>query len=127
MAVRRVLKEFHVINELLYAANGEEALALLRGQGHETPCVILLDLNMPKMNGLEFLRIVKADEAMKSIPVVVVTTSGERQDRATSFELGAAAYIIKCSDYGEFRKSMRAVEVYLAPARPRERLEPAQL
>ena len=122
MAVQRALKELHVTNTLVYAANGEEALTYLRGPDNQMPCVILLDLNMPKMNGLEFLEIVKADETLKTIPVAVVTTSGEHQDMKRSLELGTVAYIIKCSDYGEFRESMKSIEIYLAPAQPAHRL-----
>ena len=125
MAVQRALKELHVTNTLVYAANGEEALAYLRGPDNQMPCVILLDLNMPKMNGLEFLRIVKADAALKNIPVVVVTTSGEQQDVATSFEVGAATYILKCSNYGEFREKMVVIKSYLAGVRPAAALESA--
>ena len=127
MAAQRALKDLQVQNPLAYVGNGEEALAYLRGPGHETPCVILLDLNMPKLNGIEFLRIIKADETLKAIPVVVVTTSVEKQDVAETFRLGTAAYIVKCFDYGEFREGMRAIEPYLTGARPAERPEPALL
>jgi CheY-like chemotaxis protein len=112
MILRRVLKDLHAPNELACAANGEEALAYLRDEDNERPCVILLDLNMPRMNGFEFLRIMRADEAMKDIPVVVVTTSGEPQDITMSYELGAVAYIVKCCDYGEFREKIKTVEPY---------------
>jgi len=127
MAVQRVLKDLKVANEIAYAGDGEAALAYLRCPDHETPCVILLDLNMPKMNGLEFLEALRADEALKDILVVVVTTSPDQQDRARSFELGVVAYIIKCSSYSEFRESMMAITSYLAAARPTEKLEPARV
>ena len=122
MAVQRALKELHVANGLAYAGDGEEALAYLRSLENEAPCMILLDLNMPKMGGLEFLKVKSADEVLKDIPVVVVTTSDEQEDRATSFELGAAAYILKGNDYGEFRENKRVIEPYLTPVRPPERL-----
>ena len=104
LILKRVLKDLHVTNKLVCVANGEEAIEYLRGQDSETACLILLDLNMPRMNGFEFLTILRADEAMKDIPVVVVTTSGESRDLARSFELGAAAYVVKCCDYGEFER-----------------------
>ena len=113
--VRRSLRDLAVTNEFVHVTDGDQALAYLRGRDGEMSCVILLDLNMPKMNGLEFLQTIKADDVMKDIPVVVVTTSDERQDRATSFELGAAAYVVKCIDYGEFRQNMRVIEQYLTP------------
>jgi CheY-like chemotaxis protein len=118
MAVQRVLKELKVTNELAYAADGEEALAYLRCPDHETPCVILLDLNMPKMSGIEFLQVLKADEALGNIPVMVVTTSPDKQDMARSFALGAVAYIIKCSSYREFRERMMVITSYLAAVQP---------
>jgi CheY-like chemotaxis protein len=126
MAVKRVLKDLHIANELVYAENGEEAVAYLRDKGDETPCVILLDLNMPKMNGLEFLQIIKADARLKSIPVVVVSTSSGAEDMARSFELGAALYILKCSDYGVFRENMAAIRSYLAAGRPAAAMESAR-
>jgi CheY-like chemotaxis protein len=127
MAVQRVLKDLDVCNELVYAANGEEALAYLRDKDHELPCVILLDLNMPKMNGLEFLGALRANETLKDIPAVVVSTSAEKQDMARSLEFGAAGYIIKCFSYHEFRERMKAVQPYFVTVRPPERLEPASL
>ncbi len=121
MAVQRALKDLHVTNDLACVANGEEALAYLRSTGNEMPGVILLDLNMPRMAGFEFLEVLRADEALEGITVVVVTTSGEQKDRARSVELGAAAYIVKCTDYGEFRESMRAIKRYSTPVQPLER------
>jgi CheY-like chemotaxis protein len=127
MAVQRVLKDLDVCNELVYAANGEEALAYLRDKDHELPCVIFLDLNMPKMNGLEFLRALRAEERLKDIPAVVVSTSAEKQDVARSLDLGAAAYIVKCFSYHEFRERMKVVQPYFVAARPVEHLEPSPL
>jgi CheY-like chemotaxis protein len=125
MAVQRVLKEFEVRNPLVYAADGEEALAYLRGKDNEMPCVILMDLNMPKMNGLELLKALRADAEFRDIPAVVVSTSAEKQDVARSLDLGAAAYIVKCFSYHEFRERMKAIQPYLVTAAPSERLEPA--
>jgi CheY-like chemotaxis protein len=113
MAVRRVLKESHVGNELVHAEDGEKALAHLRDGHHERPCVILLDLNMPKMNGFEFLEALRADNALKDIPVVMVTTSPDAKDIRRSLELGAVAYVIKSPTYERFREDMRVIENYV--------------
>jgi CheY-like chemotaxis protein len=116
MVVKRVLKDLGITDELVWAVDGEEALAYLRNPEDGTPYVILLDLNMPRMNGIEFLQAVKADDRLRTIPIMIVTTSEQPEDLAKSFELGAAAYIVKSSSYGEFRRRMRTIERYLAPA-----------
>ena len=90
MTVKRALKELHVTNRLDIAENGEEALAFLRDPNNEKPGIILLDLNMPRMNGIEFLEVVKRDDRLRSIPVIVLTTSREEQDKVDSFNLGVA-------------------------------------
>ena len=74
MTVRRAFRDLKITNPLIIAANGEEALVYLRDAVNPRPCLILLDLNMPRMNGLEFLAIAKKDEQLKMLPVVVLTT-----------------------------------------------------
>jgi len=112
MTVRRALKDLKVSNELVPASDGEEALAYLRCNDNVKPRIILLDLNMPKMNGTEFLRIVKADETLKTIPVVVLTTSSSEQDIVHSFELGAAGYMVKSVDYKKFIEIIQVIDLY---------------
>jgi CheY-like chemotaxis protein len=112
MTVKRAFKDLNVTNPLVHTLNGEEALNHLRAESNGNPCVILLDLNMPKMNGFEFLKVVKADDALKSIPVVVLTTSQEEQDVVESFKLSAAGYIVKPVDYKKFVDAMRAIDIY---------------
>jgi CheY-like chemotaxis protein len=112
MTVSRAFKELKVANQLVVRLNGEEALDYLRGNGNEKPCVILLDLNMPRMNGIEFLKVAKADKDMKKIPVVVLTTSKEDQDKVDSFELSVAGYIVKPVDYIKFVEAMRILNLY---------------
>jgi len=75
MTVKRAMKEINITNPLEIARDGEDALAYLRDERNERPCIILLDLNMPKMNGIEFLNILKQDPVLKRIPVIVLTTS----------------------------------------------------
>jgi CheY-like chemotaxis protein len=112
MTVGRALKELKVKNRLDVVGNGEEALKYLSKNGIEKPAIILLDINMPKMNGIEFMRVVKADPQLKLIPIVVLTTSREDQDRIESFDLGAAGYMIKPVDYIQFVETVRAIDVY---------------
>jgi CheY-like chemotaxis protein len=112
MTVKRALKDIQVTSELVPIGDGEQALAYLRDDGNAKPCVILLDLNMPKMNGTEFMRIVKADEALRKIPIIVLTTSNSNQDISKSFELGAAGYMLKSVDYKKFMEIIKTIDLY---------------
>lgn len=112
MTVMRALKEIHVTNPLVHLENGEEAVRYLRDPASEKPCIILLDLNMPIMNGIEFLQVVKHDDQLKRIPIVVLTTSEEQQDKVNSFNLGVAGYMAKPVDYRQFVEVMRSIDAY---------------
>lgn len=112
MTVKRALKELHVTNPLVQKENGELALAYLRDPAAEQPCIILLDLNMPIMGGIEFLQAVKRDAKLKLIPVVVLTTSEEQQDKVDSFGLGVAGYMTKPVDYRQFVEVMMTINAY---------------
>lgn len=112
MTVRRALKELHVINRLEHVENGEDALAYLGDSASERPCLILLDLNMPVMNGIEFLQVLKADPDLKCIPAIVLTTSDEQKDKIESFKLGVAGYMRKPVDYRQFVEIIRAIDAY---------------
>lgn len=112
MTIKRAFKEIHVVNPITHVENGEEALAHLREAGNEKPCLILLDLNMPVMNGIEFLEVIKQDEELKRIPVIVLTTSEEQQDKLNSFNLGVAGYMAKPVDYRQFVEVMRSIDMY---------------
>lgn len=112
MTVRRAFRDLKVTNPLVHTVNGEEALAYLRDAAKDKPCLILLDLNMPKMNGIEFLTVAKADPVLKKIPVVVLTTSSEERDVVESFRLSVAGYIIKPVDYRNFVEAIRTINVY---------------
>jgi CheY-like chemotaxis protein len=127
MIVKRTLRDLGVTVDLVCAGDREEAMAYLADKNRQTPCVILLDLNMPKMDGFEFLRAVKTDETLKDIPVLVVTTSGDKRDMAESFELGAAAYVVKSLDYAVFRETMKTIERYVISIRPSENLDMVRL
>ena len=110
MTIRRALKELHVLNPVLHMEHGEAALAHLH-QG-ERPCIILLDLNMPVMNGIEFLQAIKQDVQFRSIPVVMLTTSEEQKDKVRSFDLGVAGYMAKPVDYRQFVTMIRSIDMY---------------
>ena len=112
MTVMRSLKEIHVTNPVVNLENGEEALKYLRNPDSAKPCIILLDLNMPIMNGIEFLQVAKHDAKLKRIPVVVLTTSEEQQDKVNSFDLGVAGYMAKPVDYRQFVEVMRSIDAY---------------
>ena len=112
MTVKRALKEIHVTNPVVNLENGEEALKYLRDPNSVKPCIILLDLNMPIMNGIEFLQVAKRDVQLKRIPVVVLTTSEEQQDKLSSFDLGVAGYMAKPVDYRQFVEVMRTIDAY---------------
>ena len=112
MTVKRAFKEIKVTNPLVVAANGEEALAYLRDEKNKKPGIILLDLNMSKMNGIEFLEVAKKDEALKGIPVIVLTTSKEEQDKVNSFGLSVAGYMVKPVDYKQFVEVLRTINLY---------------
>jgi len=112
MTVKRALKDLKVTNQLVHTLDGEEAMEYLRDEANQKPCVILLDLNMPKMNGIEFLKIAKADDKLRMIPVVVLTTSRDEQDKVESFNLSVAGYIVKPADYKKFVEAIRTIELY---------------
>lgn len=114
MTVRRAFKDLKVTNPIAHACDGEQALDYLRNKSNEKPCVILLDLNMPKMNGTEFLKVAKNDDVLKKIPVVVLTTSREKCDIVESFNLGVAGYIVKRVDYQKFVNAIRIIKLYWA-------------
>lgn len=112
MTVKRALDEIHVTNPVINYENGEEALKYLRDPANLRPCIILLDLNMPIMNGIEFLHVVKNDDQFKRFPVVVLTTSEEQQDKVNSFNLGVAGYMAKPVNYRQFVELMRTLDAY---------------
>ena len=112
MTIKRALKEIHVANPVIHMENGEDAIHYLRDASREKPCIILLDLNMPVMSGIEFLQVVKNDEELRRFPVIVLTTSEEQQDKLNSFNLGVAGYMAKPVDYRQFVEVMRSIDLY---------------
>jgi CheY-like chemotaxis protein len=112
MTVRRALSDLNIVNPLVHKLNGGEALEHLTDRNNKTPCVILLDLNMPKMNGIEFLKVIKANNELKKIPVVVLTTSEDSRDKQDTFAMSIAGYIVKPADYKKFVEAMKTLHLY---------------
>lgn len=114
--VVEALKEGNVINQLFHARDGIEALEFLHGEPPFTeairPDIILLDLNMPRLDGRGLLAKIKADDKLKTIPVVVLTTSRAEEDIAKSYELQASCYVPKPVDIDDFMEVMRQIETF---------------
>ena len=110
--IRRAFKELKVNNPLVVASNGEEGLAYLNNPQNDQPCLIILDLVMPKMNGFDFLKTIKAHDTFKIIPVVVLSTSEEDRSRVESFGLGVAGYMLKPTDHTKFFETIRIINLY---------------
>jgi CheY-like chemotaxis protein len=112
LTVRRALADLEVANPLSVAANGEEALRILHDDAGRRPAIILLDLNMPRMSGLEFLRRARAEGCADGIPIVVLTTSRQDVDVVEGFSYNVAGYMIKPVDYAKFVEVMQAIDQY---------------
>lgn len=118
MNVKRAFKKYKISNPLYVAGNGIEAISMLSSRNGKPPEVpatrrlILLDLNMPKMNGLEFLHKIRDDESLKRTPVIVLTTSDEDRDRIEAYNLNVAGYILKPVTFANFAEVMVALNKY---------------
>jgi DNA-binding response OmpR family regulator len=114
------LEEYNLANEVIVAHDGAEALDYLycrgefSGRSSDNPAVILLDLKLPKVDGLEVLQQIKSDEKLKIIPVVVLTSSREEKDMVASYKLGVNAYVVKPVDFHEFVNAIRELGVFWA-------------
>ena len=114
------LEEYKLANEVVVARDGEEALDYLYRRGSFTtrstdnPAVLLLDLKLPKVDGLEVLQQIKADAKLKLIPVVVLTSSHEEKDMVTSYKLGVNAYVVKPVDFHEFVNAVKELGIFWA-------------
>jgi CheY-like chemotaxis protein len=114
------LEDYNLANELVVARDGEEALDYLycrgkfTGRSSDNPAVILLDLKLPKVDGLEVLRQVKSDEKLQLIPVVVLTSSHEEKDLVTSYRLGVNAYVVKPVDFHQFVNAIKELGAFWA-------------
>jgi CheY-like chemotaxis protein len=115
MNVRRAFQKNHIANPLFVATNGVEALEQLRsGNVPKDRRMVLLDLNMPQMNGIEFLREVRRDRELHSTPVVVLTTSNDERDRIEAYDLNVAGYLLKPVTFSNFCEVMATLNKYWA-------------
>lgn len=112
LTVKRALKDINIQNTLEVQPNGEDALNYLKDNLDNLPCLILLDINMPKMNGIEFLKELKSDEDLKQIPAIVLTTSKEESDREACFKNGVSGYMVKPVKYLHFLEILRTIDRY---------------
>jgi CheY-like chemotaxis protein len=114
------LEEYNLANEVVVTRDGEEALDYLFCRGNfatrtsENPAVLLLDLKLPKVDGLEVLQQIKSDEKLKMIPVVVLTSSREERDMVASYKLGVNAYVVKPVDFHEFVNAIKELGIFWA-------------
>jgi CheY-like chemotaxis protein len=114
------LEDYNLANEVVVTRDGEEGLDYLYCRGKfqarpsDNPAVILLDLKLPKVDGLEVLRQIKSDGKLKLIPVVVLTSSREEKDMVASYQLGVNAYVVKPVDFHEFVNAIRELGVFWA-------------
>jgi len=107
MAVQRTLRHHGLSPVLRHFWTAEKALEYLHQTAEPLPALILLDLNIPRMSGLDFLAALRADFRLRAIPVIVLSTSGEEADRRQAFALGVVDFLLKAPDYAEFEKIMR--------------------
>lgn len=110
MKMQRAISKLQYKHTLVEAKNGEEALEILKGG--DLPDLIFLDLNMPRMSGIEFLGILKSDERLKYLPTVILTTSENRTDLLECFKIGIAGYVIKPLKYEDYESKIKKVFDY---------------
>ncbi len=114
------LEEYKLVNEVIVVNDGEQALDYLYCRGkfanrkNGNPAVILLDIKMPKVTGLEVLRQIKSDGNLKKIPTVILTSSREEKDLVKSYELGVNAYVVKPVDFEEFIRAVKELGLFWA-------------
>lgn len=111
MKMNRTVNKLGVSYDIKEAKNGEEALKLLETKNN-LPDIILLDLNMPKINGIEFLKILKNDETLKYIPTIILTTSSNRKDVLECYKIGIAGYVLKPLKYEDYVSKLEKVLSY---------------
>lgn len=112
MKIKRTLNNLNLNGDIVIKKNGIEGLDWLEKNHENLPNLIILDLNMPKLNGHEFLKIIKTDELLKLIPVVIFTTSSNLKDKQRSYSNYASGYITKPIDYNQYENAIRCINNY---------------
>jgi CheY-like chemotaxis protein len=110
--LQRALKERQIPNPFVHFDDGQKGLDYLKDKQNTKPLMVFLDLNMPNFDGFDFLELLKSDKSLKKIPVIVLTTSEDDKDISKSFNLGAAGYLVKPPDYGQFLKLVEVINKY---------------
>lgn len=118
LLTQRALKKNHITNSMVVVSDGQEALDFLFGKGDEAsaalpvPCLVLLDLKLPKVSGLEVLQRIRSERRTRLIPVVILTTSSEERDLVESYSLGANSYVRKPVDFNRFIEAVQQLGMY---------------
>lgn len=112
LAIRRALRDLDEVDPVVHASCAQEALARLRTPETDRPALILLDLNLPGTDGLQFLQIVKDDPSLRDIPIVVLTASDQPRDILRGFDLGIAGYMVKAPGYEGLLQTVRIIQSY---------------
>ena len=115
----RTLKKYNIMNDIVVVRDGSEAIDYLYGKGkylgrdlNIMPVIIMLDIKLPKINGLEVLKRIRSDEKTKLLPVVILTSSDEERDLIESYELGANSYVRKSVNFSQFQKAVKQLALY---------------
>ena len=112
LMVELALKHLKITNQLVHIMDGKEALAYLRKEAIKKPCLILLDLTMPKVDGIEFLKNLNADDTLKNIPILVLVMSEQVSAVVEAFKLNVTGYIVKPVDYKKLGEALRTIDIY---------------
>jgi CheY-like chemotaxis protein len=112
LLVKKAFRSLKIDNPIHHVENGEEALAFLRNSENNRPWIVLLDINMPRMNGIEFLEEARKDDELKHIPVIILTSSVEQRDRIDAFKFGIAGYMVKPVTYSDMLELVEAIRQY---------------
>ena len=109
---KRATDNLKITNPVVHLTTCRKGLDYLKDPKNKKPWIVITDLNTPQMDGIEFLRIIKSDKVLKRIPVVVLTTSKDRQDIIKTFKLNVAGYMVKAVDYKKFVEMIRTINLY---------------
>ncbi|MGB1243050.1 MAG: response regulator [Chitinophagales bacterium] len=112
MTIKQAVRELQIENPLIVTQSVEEGAKYLETCRENLPFIILLNINMPRMNGVEFLKVIKQDKRLRAIPIIILTTSKEQQDRYEGLHLGVAGYMVKPIHYQEFLDLLKMINAY---------------